>query len=271
MKSKSVLVFLLVSTSLASCAIPFFNDNKMMQAPRLASMKIGFDDRSNAKFDSRDNSAYVSFMLELEEPSRNEDVDQIKIINPNGGSWTLDRIALDAMWEPSRNRFAIWNRYFNSFPDSIPLGEYKVVISESGKSDAEYAMTAYNNNNPDENTGSVFSQFGADSPKFVAVPSTLTAEKSAGSFAISLSATGVSDKYYGFFIWLYDADNSPIGGYEVAWPFNESQIPDFSIEQVVTELEYNESTSIIVGFLAEDHLPDASQFMMYRYLSRINL
>ena len=130
-------------------------------------------------------------------------------------------------------------------------------------------MTAFNNNNPNESTGWVYSHAVDTTPKFVTAPATLVAEKKVGQNVITVAATGVSEDYYGVFFWLYNASNQLLGIYEIAWPLTDLQTPDFSIDQLVTESEINDTASIVVGFLAEDPLPDSIRFMMYRYLHRI--
>ena len=234
-------------------------------------MTIGFDDRTHAQYPNSEKTVFINFLLELEEPARHADIDQILIFDPADGYWRLDGDTLANSWDADRNQFGIWTGSFANYPDSIPLGEYTVIISENGKYNTEYAMTAFNNNNPNESTGYVFSHNAVDTPKFVVAPTTLTAEKIADQSVIKVSATGVSENYYGVFFWLYDANDEYLGVYEIAWPLTESEIPDFSIEKEVTELQINNVASIIVGFLAEKPLPDSTRFMMYRYFHSITL
>lgn len=272
MRLKRALGFLLaVIVVLASCTIPNSGQIKATHAPGLASMKIGFDDRTHAQYPNSETTVFINFLLELEEPARHADIDQILILDPGDGYWIVDGEYLAESWDPDSNRFGIWSGSFPNNPDSIPLGEYLVVIVEDGKYNSEYAMTAFNNNNPNESTGEVFSHAVADTPKFVVAPETITAEKIVDQSVIKVSATGVSENYYGVFFWLYDANSEPLGVYEIAWPLTESEIPEFSIEKVVTESQITDTASIVVGFLAEKPLPDSTRFMMYRYFHSITL
>jgi len=255
-----------VATPADTTAVPPAAPTK---APTVSYMKIGFDDRGDYPFATLpDVSLYRAFLIAIAEPERHQDIASIRITDPNGIYWEYSGSALQAYWEESRSRYAIWNRYMNTAPDSGALGSYTVTIAQEGLESATFSMDAYAGNDPASNTGAIYSNCGASTPKVLSRPTAVGASKS-GS-AITYTVAGIDPLVNYVYAWLYASDGTYLGVRTISESMADDDHATFEFTDDMSG-SLDASTidsigSVVLLFLSERHLND-ERMMMYRYTS----
>jgi hypothetical protein len=139
-------------------------------APAVSSVIWFLHDTSSQCYENPQATAWISFKVGLENPSRQPDVTSLSITDPLGTVWSWDSQELTERWDSGCEYYGLWYCSRPEDPDAIGLGEYMITIEQEGRLPSTYSFTVIGRSDTSLTSGRVYSYASPGTPKILRPP-----------------------------------------------------------------------------------------------------